>query len=146
MRWKVGSRQSSGQPKYYQIVIWFISTMPTTLKSKRNDWFALKEDNVSESNDMSTRGLLCQWPSTIQIHLSMSIYYKADIIIISFKCSLFSPWYIWNIAHLTLNNNYSLTLVQNRQFQPYCHKVASCFFSAKHLVFSRKDKDCSDSD
>ena len=32
-----------------------------------------------------------------------------DIIIISSKCNLFSPWYGWKIVHLALNNNHSLT-------------------------------------
>jgi hypothetical protein len=37
-----------------------------------------------------------------------------DIIIISSKCNLFSPWYGWKIAHLALNNNHSL--IQNKSF------------------------------
>jgi hypothetical protein len=35
----------------------------------------------------------------------------ASLIIISLKNNLFSPWYSWKIAELTLNNNHSLTLV-----------------------------------
>lgn len=34
--------------------------------------------------------------------------FKADIIIILTKCHMFSPWYGWQMAHLTLNNNNSL--------------------------------------
>jgi hypothetical protein len=33
-----------------------------------------------------------------------------DLIIISLKINLFSPWYRWNIAELTLNNDHSLTV------------------------------------
>ena len=34
-----------------------------------------------------------------------------DLVIISLKIYLFSPWYSWNIAELALNNNHSLTSV-----------------------------------
>jgi hypothetical protein len=51
--------------------------------------------------DMSNRGLLFQWASTIQIQLSMLVGYKADLIIISLKINLF-------YAELVLNNNHSL--------------------------------------
>jgi hypothetical protein len=30
----------------------------------------------------------------------MLIQYREDIIIISSKCNLFTPWYSWNIAYL----------------------------------------------
>jgi hypothetical protein len=33
---------------------------------------------------------------------------KADLIIISLKINLFSPWYGWKISELALNNNHSL--------------------------------------
>jgi len=46
---------------------------------------------VSEWGDMSIRGLLFQCASTIKIPLSVLVYYKADLIIISLKISLFSP-------------------------------------------------------
>ena len=36
--------------------------------------------------------------------------YKADLIIISLKNNLFSPWYSWKVAELALNNNHSLIL------------------------------------
>ena len=38
----------------------------------------------------------------------MLVWYKVDIIIISLKINLFSPWYSWKIAELALNNNHSL--------------------------------------
>ena len=34
-----------------------------------------------------------------------------DLIIISLKINLFSPWYSWKIAELALNNNHSLTSI-----------------------------------
>jgi hypothetical protein len=34
---------------------------------------------------------------------------KTDLILISLKINLFSSWYNWKIAELTINNNHSLT-------------------------------------
>ena len=39
----------------------------------------------------------------------MLVLHKADLVVISLKINLFSPWYSWKIAELTLNNNHSLT-------------------------------------
>jgi hypothetical protein len=50
--------------------------------------------------------------STIKIQLSVLVEYKADLIIISLKINLFSPWYSWKIAELVLNNNHSLTMLE----------------------------------
>ena len=58
---------------------------------------------------MSIRELLLQWASTINIELSVFVLNKADLIIISLKINMFSPWYSWKIAELALNNNPSLT-------------------------------------
>jgi hypothetical protein len=60
---------------------------------------------VSEWVDMFTGGLLFQWISTMKIQLSVFIYYKADLIIISLKINLFLPWYGWKIAQLVLNTH-----------------------------------------
>jgi hypothetical protein len=55
-------------------------------------------------------GLLFQWANTIKKNqLSVLVNNKADLIIISLQINLFSPWYIWKIAELALNNNRSLT-------------------------------------
>ena len=61
---------------------------------------------MSEWGDISIRGLLFQWASTIKFQLSMFVYYKAKHIIISLIIILFSPWYTfvqcsWKIAELT---------------------------------------------
>jgi hypothetical protein len=58
---------------------------------------------------MSTRGLLFQWASALKIHLLVLVYDKADLIIISLKINMFSPWYSWKFAEFALNNNHSLS-------------------------------------
>ena len=64
---------------------------------------------VSEWSGMSTRGLLFQWASIINIQHSVLIQYKAGVIIISTRCNFFSPRYSWKISHLALHNNHSVT-------------------------------------
>ena len=44
--------------------------------------------NVSECGDMSLSGLLFRWASTVYIQLSVLVYYKADLIIISLKIKM----------------------------------------------------------
>jgi hypothetical protein len=44
----------------YKICICFFSAKPATLKGKNKDWLSRKQDNVSEWDDMSVRGLLFQ--------------------------------------------------------------------------------------
>ena len=55
------------------ISICCFSPKHAVLRKKNKDWFARNQDNVSESGDMSTCGLLFQWAtcSTIKIQLSM---------------------------------------------------------------------------
>jgi hypothetical protein len=92
--WSVQSRgfeSRSSQTKDYKIGICCFSAKHAALKRKSKDWLARNQNNVSEWSDMSTRGLLFQWTSTINIQLSVLVYYKADIIIISSKRNLFSP-------------------------------------------------------
>ena len=57
--------------------------------SKRKDMLAENQDYVSEWSDMSTGGLLLQWDITIKIQppVSVLVYYKSEIIIISSKCN-----------------------------------------------------------
>jgi hypothetical protein len=53
-----------------------------------------------------SRGILSLYlscSSTIKIQLRVFVYVKADIILISLKRNLFSPWYNWNIANLAMN-------------------------------------------
>jgi hypothetical protein len=98
----------SGQTKDYEIGIFCFSAKHAASRRKDKDWLARNQNNVSEWSDLSTRGLLFQWASTIKNHLSVLVYYKAaDLIIISLKINLFSPWYSWKIAELALNNDHS---------------------------------------
>jgi hypothetical protein len=79
-----------------------------SIKEKEKDWLARYQNNVSEWSDMSSRRLLFQWASAMKIQLSVLVYYKVNLIIISLKINLFSPCYSWKIAELALNNNHSL--------------------------------------
>ena len=65
--------------------IGIVMALATSLLSTQHyskDWLAQNQDNMSEWSDMSTRGLLLQCASAIQIQLNPFFYYKADIIII----------------------------------------------------------------
>jgi hypothetical protein len=104
-----GFKPQSGQTKDYKIGICCFSAKHPALRSRNKDWLARNLDYVSEWGDMSTHGLLFQWASTIKIQLSMLVWYKADLIIISLKINLFSPWFIGKFAELALNSNQSLT-------------------------------------
>ena len=101
--------RGSGQIKDYPIGICCFSAKHAALRWKSKDRLAQNQDNVSEWDDMSIRWLLFQWASTITIQLSALFKYKADLIIISLKINLHSPWYSWKIDELALNNNHSLT-------------------------------------
>jgi hypothetical protein len=56
---------------------------------REQHWLDRNHDNVSEWSDMSTRGVLFQCASTIQIQLSVLVLYKLDIIIISSNVTYF---------------------------------------------------------
>jgi len=101
-----GFEHRSGQTKDYKIGICF-SAKHAALGRMSKDW--ANQDNVSQGGDMSIQGLLFQWATSIKIQLSVLVWYKVDLIIISLKINLFSSWYSWKIAELALNNNYSLT-------------------------------------
>jgi hypothetical protein len=79
----LGLGPRSGQTKDCKIGICCFSAKHAALRRKSKHWLARNQDNVSEWSDMSTRGLLFQWASTIKIKL----------IIISLKINFFSPWY-----------------------------------------------------
>jgi hypothetical protein len=59
----------AGQTKDYKIGICCFSAKHAALSSKRKDWLARNQNNVSEWSDISTRELLFQWASTINIQL-----------------------------------------------------------------------------
>ena len=77
---------------------------------------SMQHYGVHKRDNMSIRGLLFQWASTIKIKLRVLDLYKADlIIIIPLNINLFLPWYRWKIAKVALTNNHSLTsLIQYR--------------------------------
>jgi hypothetical protein len=52
--------------KDYKIGICCFSAKHAALRRKSKDWLARNQNNVSEWSDMSTRGLLFQWASTIK--------------------------------------------------------------------------------
>jgi hypothetical protein len=99
----------SGKSEDYRSGICYSFAKQASLTRKRKDRLARNQDNVSEWGDMSIRGLLFQWVGSIKIQLSALVYYKVDLIIISLKINLSSPWYSWQIAELSLNSNHSLT-------------------------------------
>ena len=68
-----GFKPWSGQTKDYTIGMCCFSTKHAALRSKSKDWLARNQNNVSEWSDMSTHRLLFQWPSTIQIKLSVLV-------------------------------------------------------------------------
>ena len=68
-----GFEPRSGQSKDYKIGIYCFSAKHTPLRRKSKDWWTMNQNNVSQWNDMSTRGLLSQWASTIQIQLSVLV-------------------------------------------------------------------------
>ena len=63
----------SGQTKAYKIGICCFSTKHATFRRKSKDWLACNQNNVSEWSDMSTRGLLFQWASTMEVQLSVLV-------------------------------------------------------------------------
>jgi hypothetical protein len=79
----------SGQIKDYKIGICCFSTKYTAQTSK--SWLAQNQNNVSEWSNISTHRLLFRWASTIKIQLSVLVYNKANLIIISLKINLFMP-------------------------------------------------------
>ena len=68
-----GFELKSGKTKDYNIGICCFSSKYATLRRKSNDWLAKNQDNVSECDDMSIRGLLFQWASTIKMQLSVLV-------------------------------------------------------------------------
>ena len=57
------------------------------IKEKIKHWLARNQNNVAEWSNMSASGLLFQCASTIQMHLSVLVQYKTDIVIISSNTS-----------------------------------------------------------
>jgi hypothetical protein len=62
-----------GQTKDYDIGTCCSSAKHASLRGKDKKWLARSQNNVSEWSDMSTRGLLFQWASTIIIQRSVLV-------------------------------------------------------------------------
>ena len=116
-----GFNPRSGQTKHYEIGICCLSAKHAALRRKSKDWSARNHNYVSEWSDMSHRGLFFQCFSTIKIQL----------IIISSKINLFSPWYSWKNYRIGVKHH-SLT------------KRISFFFKSKqiHTFTESKDNNC----
>ena len=56
----LGFEHRSGQTKDYKIGICCFSTKHAALRRKSKDWLARNQNNVSNWEDMSICGLLCQ--------------------------------------------------------------------------------------
>ena len=65
-----GFEPRSGQTKDYKIGICCFTAKYTALRSKNKYFLTRDQDNVSEWNNISTRGLLFLWASTIKLQLS----------------------------------------------------------------------------
>jgi hypothetical protein len=61
------------QIKDYKIGMCCFSAKHAALRRKSKDWLVRNRNNVSEWSDISTRGLLFQWASTIKIQLSVLV-------------------------------------------------------------------------
>ena len=68
-----GFEPRSGQTKDYKFGICCFSAKYAALRRKNKDWLARNQNNVSELSDTSTRRLLFQWASTINIQLSVLV-------------------------------------------------------------------------
>ena len=74
------------------LVIWFVSKFFVNFLFF---WWIRNQDNMFRLKRHVYCRLLFQWASTIKIQLRILISYKADIIIISSKCSLYLKMVIW---------------------------------------------------
>jgi hypothetical protein len=66
-----GFYHRSGQTKDYKIGNCWFSAKHAVLSGKNKEWLAWNK--VSEWSDMSTRGLMFQWDSTIKIQLGVLV-------------------------------------------------------------------------
>jgi hypothetical protein len=68
-----GFEPQTGQTRDYKIGMCCFFTKHAAFRRKSKDWLAQSQENVSEWGDMSIRGLLLQWASTIKIQLSVLV-------------------------------------------------------------------------
>jgi len=68
-----GVDREFGQTKDHKLVMCCFSVLHATLRRNIKDWLARNQDNVPQWSDISTRGLLLQWASTITIQLNVFV-------------------------------------------------------------------------
>ena len=74
----------------------------------------MARNNVSLVVERHVFPLLFQWVSTIKIRLRVLVYYKANIIIISWKLPSFRhDYHSCNVAHLPPKNTFTLLVFSN---------------------------------
>ena len=84
---------------------------------------------MSEWDVVYICGLWFQWASTININLSIIVWYKADIVIILLKIKLFTPWFSWGgIKQQSLTHSYLFTVTLN---------WSTWHFNAKYIQFDK---------
>ena len=75
-RWRnmvdCGIEPRSGKTKDCTICICCLSAKHESLRRKSKDWLDRNQNNVSDWNDMSTRGRLFQWTSSIKFQVCWS--------------------------------------------------------------------------
>ena len=138
-----GFEPRSGQTKDYKIDICCFSAKRAALRSKSKDWLSRNQNNVSEWSDMFTHRLLFQWASTIQIQLSVFVYNKADLIIISY---ITSPFFLYQIL-TDINHFQCRTFYTKVYYLPfYLYYImqwfSDCVFGAGYRPQSQCEKGC----
>jgi hypothetical protein len=131
----------TGQIKDYKIGICCFSAKYAyaSLRRKNKDWLARNQDNVSQWGDMSIHGLLFQWAtcSTIKNQLSVLVYYKVDLVIISLMLNLFS---VLHVAHW--NNSLRVDMSPHSDTLSWFRANQSLFFllSAVYTYLAKKQQ------
>jgi hypothetical protein len=74
-----GFKPRSGYTKDYDIAMCCFSAKHAAWERAKTGWLGIRWGG------MSTRGLLFQWASTVLAYLSVLVYYKTDLMIISEK-------------------------------------------------------------
>jgi hypothetical protein len=100
-------------PKLYEFHSYVFFIYFICILYSHNSVQARNLDNVFEWDDMSIRGLLFQWASTIKIQLSVMTKYKGGLIIISLKINLHGEEY-----SIQLYNKVCQWLATGRWFSP----------------------------
>ena len=139
-RLDLGFEPRSGQTKNYRIGICCFSAKHAVLRRKSKDWLSRNQVYCVRVG----RHVYQRTAVSVSYHyknptLSMLVQYKADLMIVSLKINLFSPWYSWKIAELVLNNNQPLNafigiIFPQREIWQY--KIVTEIFRYYFLMFS----------